>query len=146
MNPIAKFLFEMRHLKEIKHEGWRVIGVQFPDSVAEHSLCAAQIAYVLAKTEGADALRVTSMLVWHDMAETRIGDLHKIATHYIKGKDSIEDLAMEDQLRSIGFGKEIMELVREYELHETLDGRVAKDADYLEQAFQARAYQQTGIG
>lgn len=112
-------MFEMQHLKAIKHEGWRIIGVQFPDSVAEHSLCAAQIAYVLAKMEGADALRVTAMLVWHDMAETRIGDLHKVATHYIKGKDVFEDRVMEDQLESVGFGSEIMELVREYELHET---------------------------
>ena len=37
-----------------------------------------------------------------------------------------------------------MELVHEYEAHETLEGKIAKDADYLEQAFQARIYQQTG--
>ena len=102
-HSIAKLLFEMQHLKQIKHEGWRLSGVQHPDSVAEHSLCAAQIAYVLAQMEGADALRVTSMLVWHDMAETRIGELHKIASHYIKGKNAIEDLAMGDQLKEMGF-------------------------------------------
>ncbi|MFB0965315.1 MAG: HD domain-containing protein [Patescibacteria group bacterium] len=51
LKRITDFLFETFHLKNIKHEGWRFCGIPNPDSVAEHSLNAAQIGYVLAKME-----------------------------------------------------------------------------------------------
>lgn len=60
--------------------------IKQPDTVAEHSLNAAQIGYILAKMEWADANKVATMLVWHDIAETRIGDMHKVAIWYIKNK------------------------------------------------------------
>jgi putative hydrolase of HD superfamily len=51
MKELVRLIFETLHLKHVKHEGWRIIGVEHPDSVAEHSLCAAQIAYIIAKME-----------------------------------------------------------------------------------------------
>lgn len=137
-------MFEMQHLKKVKHEWWKIVGIQNPDSVAEHSLCAAQIAYILAEMEWVDPLRVTAMLVWHDMAETRIGDLHKLASRYLKSKTEAEDEVMQDQVEGLKFWNGIIHLVHEYEAHETHEGKIAKDADYLEQAFQARIYQQSG--
>ncbi len=61
------------------------------------------------------------MLVWHDMAESRIGDLHKIANHYLSGKQKAEDQVMEDQVGHMDFGSHIIDLVHEYEVHETLE-------------------------
>ncbi len=40
---LVNLIFEALFLKDKKHEGLRRIGVQFPPSVAEHSLIAAQI-------------------------------------------------------------------------------------------------------
>jgi len=51
ITEITKFIFECFQLKRIKHEGWRIIGVENPDSVAAHSLSASQIAYILAQKE-----------------------------------------------------------------------------------------------
>jgi 5'-deoxynucleotidase YfbR-like HD superfamily hydrolase len=38
------------------------------------------------------------MLIWHDLAETRIGDFHKVGARYIPNKKEIEKQVMKDQL------------------------------------------------
>ena len=103
IHSLVKFVFELLHLKHVKHEGWRMIGVEHPDSVAEHSLCAAQIAYVLAKMEGADAQKCATMLLWHDLPEARIGDLHRNAQQYITGKKEAEGKVLHDQVGDFDF-------------------------------------------
>lgn len=137
---LTNLIFEAFHLKMIKHEWWRLCWVENPDSVAEHSLNAAQIWYILASMEWADANKIAAMLVWHDLGETRIWDFHKIASRYIKDKKIIEKEVMHDQLTWLPFEEEIKVLFHEYEEKTTLEGRIAKDADYLEQAFQAKIY------
>ena len=144
MKKLVQFIFEALHLKHIKHEWWRMAWVQFPDSVAEHSLNAAQIGYILAKMEGVDANKVAAMLVRHDIAETRIGDIHKVGTKYITNKKEIETKVLHDQVDHLEFGNNIFELFDEYEERKTLEWIIAKDADYLEQAFQAKVYQEQG--
>lgn len=49
LKKIITFIFELVQLRRIKHEGWRLVGIDNPESVAEHSLRAAQIGYILAK-------------------------------------------------------------------------------------------------
>ena len=144
IKKITNLIFEAFMLKEIKHEGRRMIHMKDPDSVAEHSLNAAQIWYILAKMEWADANKVATMLVWHDLAETRIGDVHKVWAWYIKDKKQIEKKVMEDQLAGFDFGPEIKEYFDEYENRLTIEWKIAKDADYLEQAFQAKIYMEIG--
>ncbi len=145
IKKIVNLIFEWFHLKKIKHEGGRLAWIEHPDSVAEHSLNAAQIGYILAKMEWADAQKVATILVWHDMAETRIWDLHKIATRYIKNKKEIEDTIMKEQFAWFDFEEEMLDLFDQYENRSTLEGNIAKDADYLEQAFQAQIYKETGF-
>ena len=97
---ILKFFFETAMLRRIKHEGWRFAGVEAPDSVAEHSLRAAQIGYVLAQLENfSDPNKIATMLVFHDLAEVRTGDQHSIAKKYVK---SDEETAIRDQIQGLG--------------------------------------------
>ena len=103
IHTLTKFIFEALHLKHVKHEGWRIIGVEHPDSVAEHSLCAAQIAYILAKMEGVDACKCATMLLWHDMPEARIGDLHPNASKYLTNKRQAVELALHDHVSGLDF-------------------------------------------
>lgn len=103
MKELVRLIFETLHLKHVKHEGWRIIGVEHPDSVAEHSLCAAQIAYILAKMEGANPQKCATMLIWHDMPETRIGDLHRNASTYLTNKQEAEETALHDQVAGFDF-------------------------------------------
>ncbi len=122
----------------------RLMGVEYPDSVAEHSCNAAQIGYILAHMAGADANKVAAMLIRHDMAETRIGDLHKIAARYIHDKKQAEHDVMQEQYAWLPGEEDLHGLFREYEEKTTLEGQLAKDADYLEQAFQAKVYLEQG--
>lgn len=140
IKKIVNFIFETFLLKNIKHEWRRFAWVQNPDSVAEHSLSAAQIWYILANMEWADSAKVVKMLIWHDIAETRIWDIHKIGARYILNKKEAEINILRDQLSWLNFEEEIIYLLKEMENKSTLEWKIAKDADYLEMAFQWKIY------
>lgn len=146
INDIVNFIFELGQLKRQKHTGFYHAGVLNPSSVAEHAFRAAQIGYVLAVMEGdANPEKVAVMLMVHDNAETRIGDHNKITAKYIDRKNA-EENAYADQLSLLG--QEIAQKWHAYfsELEErkTKEGIIAKDADWLETAFQAKEYYDLG--
>jgi len=140
---ICKFLCEMGQLRRIRHEGWRLCGVEKPESVAEHSLRAAQIGYILAKLEGYEnPEEICTALVFHDIAECRIGDLHKVARRYV-GAD--EERAVKEQTKKLGkIGEDIFSIWRKFEHQDEKAGVIAKDADLLEMAFTAKEYVEIG--
>ncbi|NOX71964.1 MAG: HD domain-containing protein [Candidatus Micrarchaeota archaeon] len=139
---LINIIFEWGQLRRIKHEGWRLLGVDHPDSVAEHSLRAAQIGYVLAKMEKYEnPHEIVSMCVFHDMGECRLGDIHKIANRYVEAD---ERRAVKEQLRNLDFSDELMSLWEQVEERNTIAGNIAKDADLLEMAFMARELQVRG--
>lgn len=140
ISKLVDLIFEALHLKQVKHEGVRLMGVRDPESVAEHSLNAAQIGYIIAKMEGADAYKVATILIWHDIAETRMGDIHKVGARYLDNKKEAEVRVMKEQMEDLDFGEDILSLFDEYEHRTSLEWMIAKDADYLEQAFQMKVY------
>jgi len=99
-DKLARFLYEAGHLKNLPRSGWLVAGIKNPESVADHSFRVAVIAAILAKLEGADAGRAVTLAVFHDLAETRTGDLHKMAQKYLDGKDGAEK-AGDEQAESL---------------------------------------------
>lgn len=143
-NKILNFFFELAQLRRIKHEGWRTIGIDNPESVADHSLRAAQVGYFLAKLEKyKNPQEVATMLVFHDIGECRIGDIHKIANRYIEADEA---QAVKDQVKDLGeIGKELFSLWEQVEYQKTTAGKIAKDADLLEQAITAKEYIEKGI-
>ena len=144
IKKIVNLIFEAFHLKHVKHEGVRLVGVQFPDSVAEHSLNAAQIWYILAKMEWADANKVAAILIRHDIWETRIWDMHKIWSRYFDNKKEVENHVVQDQFSDFDFSDDLFSDLNEYSTRSTLEWNIAKDADYLEMAFQAKIYVEQG--
>jgi putative hydrolases of HD superfamily len=140
--PLIKFIFELAQLRRIKHEGFRLAGVDNPLSVADHSLRSAQIGYFLAKMEHYEnPYEVVTMLVFHDIGECRTGDIHKVANRYLKAD---EESAVKDQVRPLEDGQELLELWKQTETRSSIPGVIAKDADYLEKAFTAKEYTETG--
>jgi putative hydrolase of HD superfamily len=140
---LLNFFFELGQLRRIKHEGWRTIGITHPESVADHSLRAAQIGFFLAKLEKyKHPEEVATMLVFHDMGECRVGDIHKIANRYIEVDEA---QAVKDQLSKLPeFSKELYSFWEETETQKTVAGTIAKDADLLEQAVTAKEYIEKG--
>lgn len=140
---ILNFAFELGQLRRVKHEGWRSVGVDQPESVAEHSFRAAQIAFMLAHLERYEnPYEVAVMALFHDIAEARTGDFHRIAKRYV----SVNELkAVEQQCAPLGsIGTEVLRLWTEVENRSTVAGKIAKDADELEQAVAAKEYIELG--
>jgi putative hydrolases of HD superfamily len=143
IKKVLNFFFELAQLKRIKHEGWRIAGITELDSVGEHSLRAAQIAYVIARMEKyPDPNEVCTMTVFHDIGECRIGDIHGVARRYIEAD---ELGAVKDQMAPMHeVGEKILSLWEQVENRDTQAGIIAKDADYLEQALTAKEYIEKG--
>jgi putative hydrolases of HD superfamily len=141
IKKVVNFIFELNMLKRESHSGWKLAGVAHPDSVAEHTLRAAQIGYILAIMEGADPEKVAAMIMIHDNPETRIGDQHKVSAKYINTSET-EKQVMGDQVDLLGeiIAEKWTMYFEEFEERTTKEGIVAKDADWLEQAFQAKEY------
>ncbi len=143
MERIARFLYEIGHLKRVARSGWWVAGVRQPESVAEHTFRCLWVGYFLALDEGADPAHVLLMCLAHDIQEARINDLHKVGQAYLDVK-AVEPKVFDDQVDGLPSADELRRLREEYEAGETLEARIARDADRLECAFQALEYVNEG--
>lgn len=145
LQSIVHFFFEIGQLKRQSHSGWWRIGVRDPYSVADHTARATLIGYILAVLEGANPERVAAMVAMHDIGEARIQDCDLIAKKYRGKKDEAELHALQDQLLQLPKELQVwLEYFKEYNEKSTLDGRVAFDADCLEQAISAKEYLDLG--
>ncbi len=128
MKRIAEFMLEASFLKHMPRTGYQYLGTG-RESVAEHVYSATMIAYVLAQlTPEANAQRLISMCLFHDLPETRTGDLNYVQKQYVKPDDN---KALADALEDLPFRRSISELIEEFNACETLEARLAHDADQL---------------
>ena len=143
-DAIARFLYEVGHLKHTPRSGWLLAGIDHPESVAEHSFRTAVIGYVLASLEGADPALTAAICLFHDLAETRLGDLPSVGKHYVSQQPA-EDVS-QDQLRGVPtpLATRVLSLVSDYSQQGSAEAQLAKDADKLECLLQAREYQAQG--
>jgi putative hydrolase of HD superfamily len=128
VNNIVNLLFEARMLKGLKRSGYRFLGTG-NESVAEHTFLVSFIAYVMTKmVPGVDALKLISMSLVHDLAEARMGDLDMVQKQYVSAD---EKKAIRHVTENLFFGSSIAELVDEFNVGETEESRLARDADQL---------------
>jgi putative hydrolase of HD superfamily len=141
MKDITKFFFEVGQLKRVKRSGWWLAGVKDPESVAEHSFRAMVIGKILAELEDANSEKVVNMLMIHDVPEARINDLHKVGAKHIDFKKAEEE-AFKEQLERLPkkIADEFLSLFNEMREGKTKEAIIAKDADLLECAIQAKEY------
>jgi len=139
MQKIVNFLFELMVLKRIPRSGWKNIGIEKPDSVAEHIFLTSQIAYVLGKMEKVNAERAAIIALFHDNGETRIGDANLITKFYLE-TDKAERKSFFDQIEDLPWEKEIGKIYDEWKKQKTLEAIAARDADWVEMALQAKHY------
>ena len=84
---LADFLYEMCSLKNVPRAGWLKLGIEKPESVAEHSFLSAVIAFFLALRTFKDidkACFCAVLALFHDIHESRTLDLHKLARRYVE--------------------------------------------------------------
>jgi putative hydrolases of HD superfamily len=140
----AGFLYEMGQLKNLPRAGWLLLGIPLPESVAEHSFRAAVVGMTLAAIEGADVGRTAALCLFHDAHETRIGDVPAVGRAYITTAAPEAVTAHQTSAMPDAAAKVVQDLVAEYEANETLEARLAHDADKVETLLQAAEYQTQG--
>ena len=137
---ITNFFFEVGSLKRIIRSGYQNLG-SGKVTIAGHTFRCAIIGYSLAKIEKADENKVLKMCLFHDLLETRTGDLNLVNKKYNK---AFEEKARKDQCQNLPFGKEMLKLLSEYEKRKTKEAILAKDADFLEEMCQEKEHYETG--
>lgn len=145
MKRAVNFFYETGLLGRLRRTGFYFAGITNPETIAAHSYRASIIAYVLGKMEKANAEKCALMCMLHDIPEARTGDGNKVAARYIDfGKAEVK--AFEDQTEPLpeDVRKEFRELYNEFEELKTKEAIIAKDADHLECALEAKEHVESG--
>lgn len=125
---LADFTYACAMLKRTPRSGYAFLGTG-RESVAEHTFGAAAIGYALARRAGADAARTVFICLFHDLHEAATGDFNYVNQRY----DSCDAMAaLADICRGTGLQEEILALFAEFEARESLEARLARDADQLD--------------
>lgn len=142
MKQIANFLFEAGMLKRTPRSGFQFLG-SGSESVAEHIFRTVYIGYALGhlSAERVDHDRLIRLCLFHDLPEARIGDLNYVNKKYVKAD---VEKAVNDLAETLPFGNEIRELVFEFEKGESIEARLAYDADQLEMILALKEYKDLG--
>ena len=99
------------------------------ESVAEHVFLTSIAGFVLAQMHPhVDRQRLLEMCLIHDLGEARTGDLNYVQKKYVVADES---RAMGDLSKNVPFGKSIDTLFKEFRTCETLEAKLAHDADQL---------------
>jgi putative hydrolase of HD superfamily len=128
MESIVNLLFEARMLKDLLRSGYPFLGMG-RESVAEHTFCTVFIAFVMSQlVSESDQKRLLSMCLVHDLAEARTGDLNYVQKKYAACNEA---QALADATGDLPFGPEIAQLVEEFNAGQSLESKLAHDADQL---------------
>ena len=142
IKKLTLFFFEIGTLRKIiRSHRQTLLTDDLSDNIASHSFRTAIIGYFLAKEVGADSDKVIKMCLLHDIEESRAGDQNWIHKKYIK---VFEDEIRKEQLEKIPHSQELLNLSKEYDKKKSLEAKVAKDADLLDQILLLREYEWTG--
>jgi putative hydrolase of HD superfamily len=142
MKNIADLLFEAKILKEIPRSGFFFLG-KGKESVAEHSFLVTFIAYVMSEIiPDIDASRLITMCLVHDLPEARIGDLNYVQKKYVAAD---ENQAVKDTTKDLPFGPSVADLIRDFKEGQSLESRLARDADQLALCLELKSFMDMGF-
>lgn len=133
LKPDVDFLFEMGSIRFINRMWQRFLNDDFAN-LAEHHFRMFWIAMVIAShEENVDTGKLAKLVLVHDISESRTGDVDYLTRQYVVRN---EELGIKDMLAGTGLEKEFLALWEEYEARETLEAKIAKDADNLDVDFE----------
>lgn len=144
---VLECLAELHNLVRLPRTGWIMAGVKEPESVGDHCLEAALIAYILSRHVDAqvDIGKVLIMLLFHEVGEVRLSDMPRRGSRYIRdAKGPAEEAIVRDVLD--GVADELGDVVHEYNERTTAEAKLAEAAEELQILFAALMYAKEGIG
>ncbi len=127
---IVNFFFELGMLKKTPRSGYQFLG-SGRESVADHSFRVAMIGFTLARLsqENPDPFKLVCLCLFHDIAEARTGDQNYVNKRYVTVD---EGGAVADLADALPFGEELKTLLSEYRNEQSVEARLAHDADQLD--------------
>jgi len=138
IKKLTSFFFEIGNLRKVIRAHQQILLSQdLTDNIASHSFRTAFIGYFLAKELKADANKVIKMCLLHDIEETRSGDQNWVHRRYLK---IYEEEIREGQLKNLLHSEELLKISREYQERKTLEAKITKDADVLDELFLLKEY------
>lgn len=142
LQKLASFFYELGNLRRVLRAHQEMLLAYDPtDNIASHSFRAAFIGYFLAKELKVDSNKVLKMCLLHDLEEVRSNDHNWVHKRYTK---VFEDQISKEQLDDFPGAEELLKLSREYNERKTLEAKIAKDADLLDEILLLREYEWQG--
>jgi len=138
VKKLVSFFFEIGNLRKvIRAHQQTLLSFDLSDTIASHSFRVALIGYFMAKELKADADKVIKMCLLHDLEETRSSDHNWVHKRYVK---VFEDEIRQEQFKNLPGSTEMLKLAKEYKERKTLEARITKDADLLDETFLLKEY------
>lgn len=150
MDPgTVEFVRRALALKDQMRRGWQRVGIERPESVADHTWGVSLLALILADQRAElDRARLIELAIVHDLAEAVIGDLVPGEYAHKGEKTARERRAMEDLVDTLPLPLRGRLLARFEELAHAAspEAKLVHELDKLEMAFQAERYRAQGEG
>jgi len=142
LEKITHLLYELGTLRKIaRSHRQTLLTNDLSDNISSHSYRVTAIGWFLAKLEKADPYKVVIMCLFHDAGEARTGDQNWVNKKYVK---TFESEVVKDQLSDIPVAIELLQINSEYEERKSLEAKLAKDADLLDQILLLKEYSWQG--
>jgi putative hydrolase of HD superfamily len=133
-------------LKDVARKGWLRVGVERPESVADHSWGVALLA-IAAAPAGMDRARLLELAITHDLCEVATGDL--VPGDYADRAEKLsrERAGLETLVETapLPLRRLLMDRFEELATDASPEARLVHELDKLEMAFQAERYAARGI-
>jgi putative hydrolase of HD superfamily len=149
IEKIVDFMQKVGALKRVRRSGWiSWVGVENPESVADHTFRSTVLAMCLADLKGFNTEKLVRMLLLHDIHEAIMGDYD----YFAKKKISPAELekrkleAIEKVLEKLPkeLKQKYFSIWLEFEKQKSLEAKIARQIDQLEMVIQALEYEKEG--
>lgn len=140
------FFYAISELKKVPRKGWKEkVGIDKPESVADHSYGTAIMAMVFSDIKNTNTEKMLKMALLHDLAESITGDFtpNEISK---ENKKLVENEVMEDILSKLpaNIAEQYGKIWKEFQEGKTKESLLLHDIDRLEMAIQAAKYYSEG--
>ncbi len=141
-SALAAFFYEVGTLRKVaRSHRQTLLEDDLSDNISSHTYRVTIIAWFLAMHEKTDPYKTVMMALFHDIPEARTNDHNWVHKKYVK---LYEDEVLQDQIKPLPFGDTLFGIISEYELRESKEAKLAKDADLLDQILLLREYEHRG--
>lgn len=146
LTMVKDFFKIAANLKNISRQGWiDKLSLNNPESVADHTFSMAVIGMVISDLENLNSEKVLKMILLHDLAESKIGDIIPDQMS-IEEKQRLENSAFDEIIKTLpeSIMSNYVEIWKEYQENTTSESQIVHQIDKFEMTLQAKIYQSQG--